>query len=91
MVNYISTAITLVGLQPLAATCGVTYQALRKWEKNGRLPRTEYSGETQYAALIAAVCREKDPRTRITREALLELEPVTHHSSPVTGPKERVA
>lgn len=49
----------------------MTYQAVRKWEKT-RFPRTEWTGETEYAAKIAAACREKDPETEITREALLD-------------------
>jgi hypothetical protein len=32
----------------------VTYQALRKWVVAGRLPRTEWTGETAYAAAISA-------------------------------------
>lgn len=52
-------AIDAVGLQPLAKACGVTYQALRKWEARGRLPRTEWTGETNYAEKLAAACCEK--------------------------------
>lgn len=33
MTNPVSTAIDLVGLSPLAKACGVTYQAVRKWER----------------------------------------------------------
>ncbi|MBX9609720.1 MAG: helix-turn-helix domain-containing protein [Gammaproteobacteria bacterium] len=53
--NFITVAIELVGLQPLASACGVTYQALRKWEKAGRLPRTEWTGETNYSETIEAL------------------------------------
>ncbi|WP_043614420.1 YdaS family helix-turn-helix protein [Chromobacterium violaceum] len=53
--NLITQAIELVGLQPLAQACGVTYQAVRKWEKRNRLPRTDWTGETNYAAAIEAV------------------------------------
>lgn len=55
----ITEAIAAVGLQSLAKACGVTYQALRKWESRGRLPRTEWTGETNYAAAISAACAEK--------------------------------
>lgn len=81
------------GVKSLAKVCAVSGQAVYKWIAKGRLPRTEYSGETNYAGLIAAACREKDPHTKITREALLGLEPVTGHSSSITAPKaqERVA
>ena len=49
--NYISLAIEKAGLQPLAKKCGVSYQAIRRWEKQG-LPRSEWSGDSNYAAKI---------------------------------------
>ena len=52
MDNLITQAIEQAGLGKLAAACGVTYQALKKWEKAGRLPRTDWTGETDYAAAI---------------------------------------
>ena len=52
--NLISEAISIVGLSRLARECNVTYQAIRKWERQGFLPRTEWTGETSYAAVIAA-------------------------------------
>lgn len=52
--NLITKAIELVGLRPLAEACNVTYQAVMKWEKAGRLPRTEWTGETHHAAAIEA-------------------------------------
>ena len=50
--NPITKAIGLIGLVPLAEACGKTYQAVRKWEKKGGLPRTDYTGETDYASKI---------------------------------------
>lgn len=38
----------------VAAVCGVSYQAIRKWEERGRLPRTEWTGETNYAEKLEA-------------------------------------
>ena len=35
-----------------AAVCGVSRPAIDKWEKKGRLPRTEWTGETTYAEKI---------------------------------------
>ena len=32
----------------------VTYQAVMKWVRAGRLPRTEWTGETHYAAALSA-------------------------------------
>lgn len=64
--NLITQAIELVGLQPLSQACGVTYQAVRKWEKRNRLPRTDWTGETNYAAAI-----ETATRGAISKKALL--------------------
>lgn len=36
--------------------CGVTPEAVGKWRRAGRPPRTEYTGETRYAAAIAKAC-----------------------------------
>lgn len=74
-----SGAIEVVGLKELAAACGVSYQAVRKWESKNRFPRTEFTGETDYAARIAAACKAADPQSQITREALLGLPAVTGH------------
>jgi len=52
--NLISRAILIVGLQQLAVACGVTHQAVRKWERNGCLPRTDWTGESNYASKIDA-------------------------------------
>jgi hypothetical protein len=32
----------------------VTYQAVLKWARNGRLPRTEWTGETSYAKAMSS-------------------------------------
>lgn len=44
----------------------VTYQAVRKWAAKGHLPRTEWTGETQYAAAIELITERK-----IAKEQLL--------------------
>ena len=46
-------AIQSRGLNRLARELGLTHQALRKWQKAGRMPRTEWTGETAYAIKIA--------------------------------------
>jgi len=46
------TAIGQLGLTRLARELEVTHQAVRKWEKAGRMPRTEWTGETNYARRI---------------------------------------
>ena len=52
--SAISQAVKAVG-GPVAAAkiCGVRRQAVDKWIAKGSLPRTDYSGETSYALLLA--------------------------------------
>jgi len=42
------------GIKAVALACGLSYEAVRKWTKNG-LPRTEWTGETDYSGVIAAL------------------------------------
>lgn len=48
----LSLAIKSVGLTTLAKQLGVSHQAVRKWERAGRMPRTEWTGETDYCQRI---------------------------------------
>lgn len=50
--NPITQAINAVGLGALAAGLQVSGQAIRKWEAAGHLPRTEWTGETDYSSEI---------------------------------------
>jgi len=68
--NLISKAIKIAGLRPLADACGVSYQAVRKWEQRGHLPRTEWTGETQYSTEIQAITGQ-----RVTSQQLLDRRP----------------
>lgn len=43
----------LGGKSQIAQWCGVTFQAVVKWEKRDKFPRTEYTGETNYAKTIS--------------------------------------
>ncbi len=65
MDNLITQAIQIAGLGNLAIDCGVTYQALRKWERAKRLPRTDWTGETDYASAI-----DRATSGQISRQAL---------------------
>jgi hypothetical protein len=64
--NLITQAIEIVGLSALARGVGLSYQAILKWEKAGTLPRTEWTGETNYAETI-----EKLTARKVTKRALL--------------------
>ncbi len=57
------------GFTAVGRLCDVSAQAVRKWCVNG-LPRTEWTGETDYASRIA----EAHPGN-LTREQLLNREP----------------
>ena len=52
-------AIAILGLHRLARDLQLSHQALRKWQRRGRMPRTEWTGETNYAQQIAALCQEQ--------------------------------
>jgi hypothetical protein len=59
-------AIQLLGLLPLARELGLSYQAVRKWQRARRMPRTEWTGETAYSERIQALTDNQ-----VTREQLL--------------------
>jgi|SRR5690554_64431 len=45
---------SIPGKIPAAAkVCGVSTRAVYKWTASGRLPRTDYTGETDYAERMA--------------------------------------
>jgi DNA-binding transcriptional regulator YdaS (Cro superfamily) len=62
----IEEAIAHVGLAPLARALSVSTQAIRKWQAAGRMPRTEWTGETAYCPAIEALTEGK-----VTRAMLL--------------------
>ena len=52
--NPIKRAVTVVGGASAAAKlCGVSARAISKWVAAGKLPRTEYTGETRHAENLA--------------------------------------
>ena len=57
--NAIAFAFEAVGgIGAAAKACGRSYQALNKWRLAGCLPRTEYTGETNYAECLAIAARQ---------------------------------
>ncbi|MBD9439053.1 hypothetical protein [Pseudomonas sp. PDM04] len=58
--NAIAFAFEAVGgIGAAAKVCDRSYQALNKWRQAACLPRTDYTGETQYAALLATAAKQK--------------------------------
>ncbi|AXI04356.1 helix-turn-helix domain-containing protein [Aquirhabdus parva] len=70
-VSALEKAIAAVGGQAnAAAICNISVAAIGRWVKRGHLPRTEYTGETNYAELLAqSVTAQQDS---FTSEWLLE-------------------
>lgn len=53
--NPMQKAIDAVGGRTKASTLlGISYVAVRKMEEKGSLPRTDYTGETNYAQTLAS-------------------------------------
>lgn len=50
--NAVSTAIAHIGLKPVADAAGLWPSAISKWKQQGRLPRSELAGLTNYALMI---------------------------------------
>lgn len=66
--NAMKIAFTAVGGRTKAANLlNRTYQAIKKMEDRGVLPRTEYTGETNYARTLA-----KNSNGQFTEEWLLK-------------------
>ena len=47
------------GIGAAAKVCERSYQALNKWRLAATLPRTDYTGETRYAELLATAAQQK--------------------------------
>lgn len=50
-----SEAIKNIGVMAIASACGCSPRAIYKWMEKGALPRTDFTGETDYAGQIAGV------------------------------------
>lgn len=68
--NPLSAALRIVGTAALARELGVSQQAIRKWLAGGRMPRTEWTGETTYCSTI-----ERLTAGQVTRDQLLSKWP----------------
>lgn len=50
--SLVASAIEHIGLKPIADRYGFELSAIHKWKKQGRLPKTDLAGLTDYAATI---------------------------------------
>jgi hypothetical protein len=73
VLSPLEVAIEAKGLAAVARHVEVTHQAVRKWTRRGRMPRTEWTGETRYAEKI-----EELMQGAVTKEQLLAPWPATH-------------
>lgn len=74
MTNYLQQCIDEIGgAEKAGRICDVTSRAVYKWLETGFLPRTEYTGETDYAEKLAsaegATFTAKQLRDRCRRTA----------------------
>jgi len=69
--NALQKAIDGVGPYKIAKLVNLRGPSIYKWRESGRLPRTEWTGETNYAAVIAEAT--KGTSFECTREQLLQL------------------
>jgi hypothetical protein len=74
-------AIGLVGASAIGRACGVSYQAVLKWAAAGRMPRTEWTGETAYSEAIERLTDGKVTKARL-------LAPWPKAAPPPTSPSE---
>lgn len=65
--NNLSTIITSVGLTRIARACGVAPSAVHRWKSRNTLPRTEWTGETRYAQVIAQLHGDIAPEDLLKR------------------------
>ncbi len=71
----------LGGYQGTGRVCGVTFMTVGRWIKQGKLPRTELSGDTDYASKI-----EQALKGKITRDELLTSCFPNRHNSSLSAP-----
>ena len=79
-------AVELVGLGPLAKSLGLTYPAIRKWERAGRMPRTEWTGETTYSIQIQGLTGGKVTAVRLMSKWPELAQPSAERSSAAIEP-----
>ena len=65
--NAVQRAVIQAGGQAaVARACGIRQQSVFRWVHTGHLPRTEWTGETDYSSVLASM-----DGVSVTREELL--------------------
>ncbi len=62
--NPITEAKEITPVKAIAVACGVSRQAVDKWERFG-MPRTEFTNETDYCAIISRLTKRKVTKARL--------------------------
>ena len=65
--SNVTIAIKKIGLTPVARKCGIKPSSVSKWRNRGALPRTDYTGETDYAGAIAELSQGEFSREDLLR------------------------
>lgn len=67
--SYLCNAIKSVGIEEVAAACGISPRAVYKWLKKRSLPKTEFYGKTSYAETIEQLTKGKYLSEKILAES----------------------
>ncbi|MBU2750814.1 helix-turn-helix domain-containing protein [Acidithiobacillus thiooxidans] len=67
----------------LGRVCSVSGKAVMKWVAAGRLPRTEYTGETHYADMIQSATHGAITREDLRPDIFRRDHPATPTATPV--------
>jgi hypothetical protein len=67
--NIVTAIIRVAGIRPIARALGISHTTTQRWAVNGRLPYSDYTGETNYADVIVRIAAQYG--IKVTRENLL--------------------
>lgn len=70
--KLVTRAIKEIGLAPIAARHGIHPSAVIKWKQQGRLPRTDLAGLTNYAKTIEELSEGRYPAADLLDETRSE-------------------
>ena len=87
--STVTSAIELIGLSKLAREFDYYPSAIQKWRDDGRLPRTDLAGLTNYAGVIAKL--SKQTSRPVTAEQLLDDTRTAWEARPAGKPGARKA